>query len=63
MAIPLKSKTASELIGETVVPEILASLSIEEITQLLAEIEAELRKRQIPHAHGAPRPPRPRLMH
>jgi hypothetical protein len=45
MPIPVKIKAASELIGETVVAEVLASWSIEEIKQLLNEVEAELRKR------------------
>jgi hypothetical protein len=63
MPIPVKSKAASELIGETVVAEILASWSIKEIKQLLNEVETELRKRPIPHAHRALRAPRPRLMH
>jgi hypothetical protein len=63
MPIPVKSKAASELIGETLVAEMLVSWSIEEIKQFLNEVEAELRKRPIPHAHRALRGPRPRLMH
>lgn len=63
MAIPVKSKAANKLIGETAVAEILASWSIEEIKQLLNEIEAELRKRPVPHAHRTRRAQFPRLMH
>jgi hypothetical protein len=63
MPIPVKIKAASELIGETVVAEVLASWSIEEIKQLLNEVEAELRKRPIPHARLSRRARSPRLMH
>jgi len=63
MPIPIKSKVVNELADEIAVAEILASWSIEEIKQLLCEIEAELRKRPIPHAHRTLRAPRQRLMH
>jgi hypothetical protein len=63
MRIPIKSEVASDLIGENAVGEILASWSIEAIKQFLNQVEAELRKRRIPHAHRALRQPCPRLMH
>jgi hypothetical protein len=62
MPIPVKLKAASELIGDPVA-EILASWSIEAIMQFLNQVEAELRKRPIPHVHRTLRAPRPRLMH
>jgi hypothetical protein len=46
---PGQIKAANELIGERTVAGTLESWSIEEIRQLLGEIEAELRRRPIPH--------------
>jgi len=63
MPIPVKSKATDKPADEIAVAEIYASWSIEEIKQLLNEIEAELRKRQIPHVHRSRRAPRPHLMH
>jgi hypothetical protein len=63
MPIPIKSKVVNEFADQIAVAEILASWSIEEIKQLLCEIEAELRKRPIPHAHQTLRAPCQRLMH
>ena len=63
MPIPVESKATDEPVDEIAVTEIHASWSIEEIKQLLNEIEAELRKRQIPHVHRALRSSCPRLMH
>ena len=44
----------AQTVDETLVAEILASWSIEEIRQLIKEIEAELRHRRAP-PRGAPR--------
>jgi hypothetical protein len=63
MPIPVESKATDEPVDEIAVTEIHASWSIEEIKQLLNEIEAELRKRPIPHAYRSRRAPRPHLMH
>jgi hypothetical protein len=53
MECPMTVKLA-QTADETLVAEILASWSIEEIRQLIKEIEAELRHRRAP-PRGAPR--------
>jgi hypothetical protein len=63
MGIPIESKATDKPADESAVAEIYASWSIEEIKQFLKEVEAELRRRQIPHVHRALRSPCPRLMH
>ena len=66
--VEVARKEGISIVGPSAIPmeegaPIPRPMTIEEIKQFLKEVEAELRKRQIPHVHRARRARCPRIIH